>query len=331
MKKIAFIIPYFGKFNNYFQLFLESCRFNPNIDWIIFTDDNSRYDFPDNVYVNYWTFNDIQNYIQNKFDFEIALTKPYKLCDFKVTYGFIFDQFLEEYDFWGHCDTDLIWGNILDFITPAMLEEYDKIGIYGHCTIYRNVPEINKMFMKSFQGKSLYKKYFSEPWNHSFDEEYKDSINNIFEEYGKKVYSNLKIANIYMKSSVFRLTYLNEKKEYEVEPRRRAIFVWNNGKLTRYEIKDKDGQLIENEYLYIHMQSRLMKVNVGNSFEEFKIVPNSFDTIEVGDICEDNFGKIKIKHLNLHYFQLRLKNLKTKIKRMTKGQNANNGSPKDIK
>ena len=35
--KAIFIIPYFGHFNNYFQLFLNSCAYNRDFDWLIFT------------------------------------------------------------------------------------------------------------------------------------------------------------------------------------------------------------------------------------------------------------------------------------------------------
>ena len=33
------------------------------------------------------------------------------------------------YDFWGHCDMDLIWGDIRNFITEDVLSKYDKIII----------------------------------------------------------------------------------------------------------------------------------------------------------------------------------------------------------
>ena len=46
MKSIAFVIPYFGKFPNYFSLWLQSCRNNPTIDWLLFTDSNEKYDYP---------------------------------------------------------------------------------------------------------------------------------------------------------------------------------------------------------------------------------------------------------------------------------------------
>lgn len=42
--RVAFIIPYFGKFNNYFPLFLKSCEANADLcDWLIYTDDKTEY------------------------------------------------------------------------------------------------------------------------------------------------------------------------------------------------------------------------------------------------------------------------------------------------
>ena len=37
MKKCIFIIPYFGKFNEYFTLFLKSCKNNKEFNWLILT------------------------------------------------------------------------------------------------------------------------------------------------------------------------------------------------------------------------------------------------------------------------------------------------------
>ena len=153
MKKIIFIIPYFGKFKNYFQLFLNSCKYNDTVNWLIFTDDYTEFQYPNNVKVVYTTFEKIRNQIQSKFDFKICLEKPYKLCDYKVTYGYVFSEYIKQYDFWGYCDIDLIWGNIRKFYTDNLLNNNDKIGFYGHCTIYRNNEEINKMFMKKNKWK----------------------------------------------------------------------------------------------------------------------------------------------------------------------------------
>ena len=43
---------------------------------------------------------------------QVTLDRPYKLCDFKPAYGFIFGEYLKEYDYWGHCDIDIVWGDL---------------------------------------------------------------------------------------------------------------------------------------------------------------------------------------------------------------------------
>ena len=55
-----------------------------------------------------------------------GVNSPYKLCDYKPVYGLIFDEDLQDYDFWGHCDVDLIFGDIRKFINL-----YKKRGIYA--------------------------------------------------------------------------------------------------------------------------------------------------------------------------------------------------------
>ena len=55
MYSIAYVVPFFGKFPKGFQFWLLSCKCNPSIDWLIFTDDKTPYDYPENVKVTYWT------------------------------------------------------------------------------------------------------------------------------------------------------------------------------------------------------------------------------------------------------------------------------------
>jgi hypothetical protein len=98
--KICFIIPYFGKLPNNFDIFLNSCKYNKTINYLLVTDDKTYYEYPDNFRVEYMSFDHLKNKIQNKYDFKINLSKPYKLCDFKPAYGDIFNEYLSEYDFW---------------------------------------------------------------------------------------------------------------------------------------------------------------------------------------------------------------------------------------
>lgn len=156
-KRIAFIIPYFGHFNKYFPLYLKSCETNRDLcDWIIFTDDNTEYAYPENVKVHYTSFETMQNLIWSKLGKSCKCDKPYKLCDYKAAYGYLFDDYLGDYEYWGHCDSDLIWGRISHFLSDEILSSYDKIFDLGHCTIYRNTEKISRAFMFPLNGRKRY-------------------------------------------------------------------------------------------------------------------------------------------------------------------------------
>lgn len=314
MNRIIFIVPFFGKMKNYFQLWLNSCAYNTDVDWLIFTDDATPYRYPQNVRVIYKSFSWIQQRIKSKFDFDVSIERPYKLCDYRPAYGYIFGDFIEGYSMWGYCDTDLIWGRIRKFVTDEMIDHYDKIGIFGHCTLCKNSEEINTLFMKNLDGVKRYQTVFAEGQGHSFDEEYEQSINNIFENYGYKVFDRLKIANIYTKSSHFKLTAMKDRSGYQVERRKKAFFLWDRGRLLRYI--HEEGELVCEEFLYIHMQSRCMKDRtMCVEPERFKIIPNAFENLEVDQVTEENFHAICLEHPNLHYFRLRSKNLYLKIRK----------------
>ncbi|MDA3733171.1 hypothetical protein PBV87_16970 [Niameybacter massiliensis] len=318
-KRIAFIIPYFGKFNNYFELFLKSCEYNKEIaDWIIFTDDKMQYNYPSNVIVHHISFDEMRNKITKKINFEISLNKPYKLCDYRVAYGYIFQEYLKEYSYWGYCDTDMIFGDIQKFINKQILDNcYDKLFIYGHCTIYKNESSINTKFMLPYKEKLRYQEVFKNPNNCSFDEEFKSSINNIFDEYDLKVFKEQYQANIYTKYSYFKLTYWDfEKAKYTNKDYKDKLFIWDKGKLFMY-YKDKKGNLKHKEFMYIHLQSRKMQNDIKEikGLNNFKIVPNKFEELEYNQINSERYSHIRKKYFNLHYIKLRIQNLNVKIKR----------------
>lgn len=138
MKTICMIGCYFGTLPSTFQLWLNTCKYNDTVDFLVFTDDERQFDIPDNVKLEYTKFCDLKNKIQSFFDFTIALDTPYKLCDFKPAYGEIFYEYIKDYDFWGHCDLDMFFGNIRKFLTDGILDRYDKILTEGHFVLYRN-------------------------------------------------------------------------------------------------------------------------------------------------------------------------------------------------
>ena len=127
------IIPYFGTFPNYFNLWLASCAYNKDYNFYIYTDiDTSCILHSDNVKFISCTLDEIRKKAENVMGFKVSLDRPYKLCDYKPCYGAIFYEDIKSFDFWGYCDIDLIFGDISHFLTDDLFDNFDKkIAING--------------------------------------------------------------------------------------------------------------------------------------------------------------------------------------------------------
>lgn len=316
MSKVIFIVPYFGRFPNYFQLVLNSMEFNKEFNWLIFTDNNESYNLPKNVKIVKTTFDGIKKQIQKKFDFKISLERPYKFCDFRPAYGYIFEEYLKEYDYWGYCDIDVIFGDLSKFITEDILNKYEKIFTLGHMTLYKNTYKNNKRFMEKYNGKVLYRRYLSSNENFAFDEQYektkeKYSINNIYDELGIEVYNQKPIADIFVYEQNFKLVKDFDRNDIGdiFEEDRESIFTYENGKILRYYFKFEN--FIVREYMYIHLQKREMTYN--KTMKKFKIIPNAFIELE-HDITEENFNKEIKKKIDRNYIKHMVKIKKIKLR-----------------
>ena len=73
-KKVVIIIPYFGKLPNYFSLWLESVRNNPQINVIFLTDNDKLLNCPSNVNWIVTTLSAVKARAQKLIDFPIKLT-----------------------------------------------------------------------------------------------------------------------------------------------------------------------------------------------------------------------------------------------------------------
>lgn len=316
MKKCCFIIPYFGKLPSHFEVFLKTCSYNINYEWLIITDDKSNYLLPNNVKIIYKDFLDLKNEVQSKFDFKISLEQPYKLCDYKPAYGYIFEDYIKDFKFWGHCDIDTIMGYLDDFITEDMLSYYDKIFCLGHMILYKNTYENNRMFMKEMDGRFLYKESFSTNNITAFDETYfKDNINAIFLYYNKNVYMKDLSFNIKALPTKFtKITFDYKQRKFITEEYRECVYYWKEGKIYRSYMKD--DKLITEEFMYMHFQNRNMKYHKKILNENiFKIVPNKFLELEYSNVTKDNFKKIQKKYFCAQYLILNYKWKKKTLKK----------------
>ncbi|WP_026755101.1 DUF6625 family protein [Sediminibacter sp. Hel_I_10] len=265
--KIAFIIPYFGQLDKFFPVWMHSCRYNPTIDWILITDQSlDQFSLPSNVLIHSCTFESLQDKIKNKFSFTTVLSTPYDLCEFRVAYGDIFSDLLQDYDFWGYCDMDVLWGNLRNFITDDVLSTNEKISWRGHLTLFRNTQEIRKLYTKNLQGVELYKLAFSNEFlvPVMFDER---GINKIFDDSNYSIYLDLPFADLKIRSFNFQVQHFDESLLSTG-----GIFYWTRGKLFRLFVEDKD--VIAEEFVYVHFLKRIIDIHQFNFDDKFFVVPN---------------------------------------------------------
>lgn len=154
MQKIILFIPFYGNIPNYFPAWCHSIKhLDGFIDFIFVTDlDISNIETPNNLKIVFMTFQELQKLIECK-----NITPPmhpYKLCDFKPVYGAIFSEFItDEYNYWGYCDIDLLFGDVKGFLQNIDYTKYDRIGEKGHFTIYRNNDVTKNLFRYKIKNK----------------------------------------------------------------------------------------------------------------------------------------------------------------------------------
>ncbi len=158
--QIALVLPYFGKWPDWFCASLITCAANPDVDWHLFSDCGEPEALPPNVYYHASTLEEIAALASNCLGFPVRLQRAYKLCDLKPAYGLMFRELLKDYDFWGHCDQDVLWGSIRKFITPRLLKNYDiltsrKDALAGHFCIYRNEERINRICLETSEWEQM--------------------------------------------------------------------------------------------------------------------------------------------------------------------------------
>lgn len=167
--KIAILSPWYGSFPWYFPYFLHSCTQNDTIDFFIITDNKQQIaNKPNNVTIVKMTLEELGSVASEKLDLKINIKYPYKLCDFKPTYGFLFPALLKGYDFWGYGDIDVIYGNLRHFLTDELLKNTDVFSfrpeyLSGSLTIFRNTEKINELFKVSKDYKTVFSRneYFN--------------------------------------------------------------------------------------------------------------------------------------------------------------------------
>jgi len=75
---IAFLICWYEDYPWYFPYFLHSCRYNPTIDFFIFTDNKVKLELPPNVKIIPYSLEQFKADASKELGFEAAIEYGYK-------------------------------------------------------------------------------------------------------------------------------------------------------------------------------------------------------------------------------------------------------------
>lgn len=264
MKSIVIIFPYFGSLPVQYKMWRASALCNSSVDFMFFTD--ADVEPAKNIIVHKMQFSDFQQIAQKAFDFPIVLDRPYKLCEYKQAYGYILQDYIKEYDFWGFGDLDLVYGDIRSFINENVLTHKFLLG-WGHLTLLHNDKDTNSYFMKQVSGYQSYLDAFT------------TSKITYFDEYGHKGCSD-KWRDCRPKDCWLECPFDNAskpKQSYHFNSHTRGwkqvIFEHIGNKL--YMLRFHNGKLEKKESLYAHFQHRGFMKDRVTDYDHFLVTPRA--------------------------------------------------------
>lgn len=281
---IVVIIPYFGKWPlNYFNLFAESLKRNPNLHYLFITDNEMPENTNNQFIKRFTTFEELKILFEDKLGRSINLTTPRKLCDLKPFYGLVFSEEIKEYDFWAFGDLDIMFGNTESILQP-LLENFDILTFHpywisGPFTLFRNKKQINELFLKSVHLESI----LSNP----------DYVG--FDECGKKYIALEKGLDVLeyrnhdeLKNDIECLTYLINKESKEGQVRFYKQNWIKESVLLTETIHYENGNLSfnGNKLLFYHFITE--KQYYRFKFPKWKTLPDSFIINHTGMFLTDS-------------------------------------------
>jgi hypothetical protein len=264
---IAILAVYFGTLPRYFPAWLKSCSYNSEFRWFLFTDaDLSAYDVPENVTSRSLTLQQFREKMAQELGFELHFQTPYKVCDFRPLFWVLLQEESDRYDFWGHCDMDMLFGDLQAFIEPSWFVNYDKIFSLGHLTLYRNNCTTNRMYRRMHPTLE-WREILSDTAHRGFDEHI--GINLIWKLHHGQFYENEGlVADIDPHLAAFKL--VPPGNNY-----RSQVFCFERGKVFRGYYHG--NRWCTQEFMYIHFQKRAFDVpDLPPGVDSFYITPRGF-------------------------------------------------------
>lgn len=232
------VAVYLGPLPSIFPLWAASVAFNEDFQFILYTDQTVDR-APANLRVMRGSLSELKSKIEDAVGLKIELETPYKVCDYRPTFGEVFRREIGTARWWGVCDLDVVFGSLSEFLPPlAEPSSLGKILTRGNFSLYRNEERINSAYWR-IDGGSLFSMVRSSGAPFAFDE------------WGG-IYKLLIMdgVEIWNEEVIFDIT-IRRRRLQSTRTWRPASYIWSDGHL--FEV-DCRGSIREG--LLVHLQKR---------------------------------------------------------------------------
>ena len=154
------LIPYFGQWPEWINLFVESCKWNPGVRWRIYTDCGEPENKADNVDYVHLSFDYYKAQVRERLGIAFDPPDTYKLCDLRPCLAHIHERDVAGFRFFGYGDIDVIYGNIGNFYTDDVLSRFNVLSTHperlaGHFAVLRNTSSFRRAFERIRNYRTL--------------------------------------------------------------------------------------------------------------------------------------------------------------------------------
>lgn len=252
VSSIILIIPYFGKWPFWMPLFVKSCQFNPDVNWLLIGDCGRPERMPENMTYQFISFEDYCNRVSQTLGLDFHPDQPYKLCDLKPALGYVHEEEIRGYDFWGFGDLDLVYGDLKGYFTEEKLARYDFIATHerrvsGHLCIMRNNEKYRNLFWKI----PTFRERIQDKAHHALDE---GGFSRLFlkrKNFPRPLFRMAGMLNPLRRSAEFKEAFStpNGKVPWvDGSYNFPEVWIWDHGKLT-------NSRMLGREFPYFHFLS----------------------------------------------------------------------------
>ncbi len=91
------------------------------------------------------------------------------IWEFRPALGFLYQEEIKDFDFWGTTDFDVVFGRIEHFYPDSLLMENDIVTdhweyLCGPWTLFRNTRRVNELFLQSPNWKTIMENADGQGW-----------------------------------------------------------------------------------------------------------------------------------------------------------------------